>query len=514
MSSQRATTIATYAALSLAGTVSLSLPDSLPTISAQPLQASASVRLYGTIRDFHNNAPSLSGNPSGGNGHYAGMVAQTLGSDGQPAYAASGPGGGPMDKFNISNCALKPQEEYAAMFTVLGAAINSGTYDRPVTVRLSIGGQTVDPFGAFDKPVASNVNKAGNPRKFVHSSVLAKDTIIHVTGKSWEKKSSSYSGASESHWQTHHSFSTSTNTPQIKVLRDGDNVPSNAGFMGQLSAKQFVAEFVNTATNKMKLGKNQVIYLYELGVTNMSDPAADFQDLVILVTLGSDTAYLNTCNVKGQGGTPTPKITGYKVSSQWRDDASNPIAPHLSGAPSACGAESDAAGTKGAASTGGVATADAMAQWFNDTLGVNISATHPIDLVRNVSGNYEFNDPDFFPIDGMLLGNDGQQHNYYFTYSLTVEFVHDACSGGFFEFEGADDAWVFIDGKLAIDLGGVMPGTRQRIEVDRLGLSDGQTYELQLFYAQRNPSTSSFRVLTNLDLIAEQSPISMSSACD
>lgn len=38
----------------------------------------------------------------------------------------------------------------------------------------------------------------------------------------------------------------------------------------------------------MNLIEDQVIYLFELGTTNLNSSAADFQDLVVVVTLGEN----------------------------------------------------------------------------------------------------------------------------------------------------------------------------------------------------------------------------------
>ena len=59
---------------------------------------------------------------------------------------------------------------------------------------------------------------------------------------------------------------------------------------------------------------------------------------------------------------------------------------------------------------------------------------------------------------------------------------------------------MYIDDDLVIDLGGVGTSAVQRIDVDRLGLADGETYELRLLYAQRRTSTARLGVRTNIQL--------------
>ena len=70
------------------------------------------------------------------------------------------------------------------------------------------------------------------------------------------------------------------------MLRNGDPVPSIDGIYGQGSVKDFVSDYIDVSSNTMALEDNEVIYLYELGTT-YSSSSADFQDLVVLVSLSA-----------------------------------------------------------------------------------------------------------------------------------------------------------------------------------------------------------------------------------
>ena len=53
---------------------------------------------------------------------------------------------------------------------------------------------------------------------------------------------------------------------------------------------------------------------------------------------------------------------------------------------------------------------------------------------------------------------------------------------------------------MVIDLGGIEPGTEQVIELDRLNLVDGETYDFHMFHAHRHGGTPKLHLRTNVVL--------------
>ncbi|MCX5689574.1 MAG: fibro-slime domain-containing protein [Planctomycetota bacterium] len=141
-------------------------------------------------------------------------------------------------------------------------------------------------------------------------------------------------------------------------------------------------------------------------------------------------------------------------------------------------------------------------QWFNDVPGVNQRTTIMIPVNNGMPGPggvYTYSNNSFFPIDNQLMGNEGRSHNYHFTLEMALTFTYQA--GQTFAFSGDDDVWVFIDGRRVIDLGGVHSVQAASVNLDTLGLTAGQDYSFNLFFAERHTSLSNFSMQTSIQLV-------------
>jgi hypothetical protein len=194
--------------------------------------------------------------------------------------------------FQIASRRVIPDSRYIARFRVLGAEITSnGNYDLPVTARIKVGNTTLEPFGALASPVAGNVNDHQFPKDHILGSHYSSGTAFTIEAKSWKRSSSYTNGSLASDWVELITVSSSVSSANMIVLRNGDSVPNIPAFQNQAGIGEIIRDHVNVTTGKVVIADDEAIFLYELGTTNLTSSAADFQDFVILVTLADDKVH-------------------------------------------------------------------------------------------------------------------------------------------------------------------------------------------------------------------------------
>ncbi len=143
---------------------------------------------------------------------------------------------------------------------------------------------------------------------------------------------------------------------------------------------------------------------------------------------------------------------------------------------------------------------DNFAHWYNDTPGVNIPFEIEIELEEVEPGLFRYENSAFFPIDNSGFGNEGWFSNFHFTTEIHTTFKYSG--GELFTFTGDDDLWLFLNGKLAIDLGGTHPPESSTVDLDAqadaLGLIQGGVYTMDIFHAERHTDQSNFRIDTTI----------------
>ncbi len=97
-------------------------------------------------------------------------------------------------------------------------------------------------------------------------------------------------------------------------------------------------------------------------------------------------------------------------------------------------------------------------------------------------------------------GTPAPLHNFSFTSEVRYWFQYDASKTYKLDFFGDDDVWLFINRKLAVDLGGIHSSDGNSVTITpgagtaTFGLADKQVYEVAVFQAERKTNGSTYEL--------------------
>ena len=150
---------------------------------------------------------------------------------------------------------------------------------------------------------------------------------------------------------------------------------------------------------------------------------------------------------------------------------------------------------------------DAPIGWTFYSSGEKISGTK-VGKNQNPEGNARWTSGDPDTEYGDVLKNAGR--NQHFCFESHANFRYK--KGLRFSFRGDDDIWVYIDNKLAVDLGGTHLAAPGYVDLDNFkgasgDLKIGTEYDIDIFFCDRRTTMSNVRIKTNM-FIKQQTGLS------
>ncbi len=407
------------------------------------------VTLQGMVRDFKSDHPDFGLGLSPLDGHYAGLMAPRLGTNGRPVFV--GAGRNVVDQFrDRDDNRIKPYGDRGLV---------GGHFDIDVFASLE-NRQRYHKHEFDDRYDTATINIAGFEELLFDDICAGYPNLLRV-----EVLNPHNSGLGQYVFETDDVYETGAIAGGITRTFFADDV------------SQFAVTFQTLSRMRgTKPGQAQ----------NDSEDRDDAFAIRLFDTLTDEKVY---------------EIVAYEHVGKDDDDAWDFYSPDDREGVDACGDPiDDRSGIFGAPGNGAITDADSFNEWYRYTPGTNLEKPHGVVLERDPNGVYSFETDRFYPVDGELYGNEGEANNSYFTYSISATGIYTACTDQFIEIQSSDDVWVYINGELVIDIGGVRTPSAQYFALDRLNLADDEEFQIDVFYANRGRAPDSvFRLRTNIE---------------
>lgn len=156
-----------------------------------------------------------------------------------------------------------------------------------------------------------------------------------------------------------------------------------------------------------------------------------------------------------------------------------------------------------------------FARWFNTSEGKSKNVPSVLNMIYKESdSSFRYENSSFYPLDDVTVLSDSKGadgHNHLFTLSLGVPFKVLRSGDEQFEILADDDTWVFINNKLALDMGGIHDAVKGVFRITENGevetaigtedfaysgikLDSSDSAIVRIFHADRDSSSSVFSI--------------------
>ncbi len=175
----------------------------------------------------------------------------------------------------------------------------------------------------------------------------------------------------------------------------------------------------------------------------------------------------------------------------------------------------------GSNAAGNITSVASFASWYRECNPASPSTSCVGQYTVTLSANVDpvtdvltYMNSAFFPLDALtnsaIWDAGGNGHNYFFTSELGLKLIYDPTKANVFSFTGDDDVWVFINGKLVMDLGGIHAAATASFDLDDLagglGIDPYEVYDFKMFHAERHHTQSVLNITSTLGQPLNQVP--------